>query len=298
VNVSGEVLHTLTLQFNELVFPGPDGHILLLAEGGFRVLDADFSELQMLSWQNNGAADQTPFWAVVGRNIYLTPSRQGFVIEGPYPDYGAAYFEGNPIKLVKAISPCSPFPAVADGGFGCFEDHPKSKLVGHLVDEGWDLEDRRLGDRLQAAFPTPVTLLLLTNKFKLYEFQRGRSAKELANLHWLAPGLLSRVSSFSLASNSTHRLLVSSLGCWLPITDSTGLGYYQRIVVLDYLSGAVIYRTKSSIYANIAISPDGRLLAISVRNRVSLVTLPDADSATSTQCKSSVPFKRLVLYSP
>jgi hypothetical protein len=276
VNVNGEVLKTLNLQHGQLVRAGPNGRILFPTEKGLRILGGDFSELQMLPWPEEAEAGRIPFQIWARTNIHLTPSRDGFAIGGPYPDYGVAYFEGDPVKLVTAISSCSSLRPVTDGGFGCLEQSPKNRLVVHLVNGGWDLEDFRFGDRESvawAAFPVPDRLLLLTSKFKLYELRRGRNLRELGDLHWLAPGLWSSGSTYTVTSGTAHRILVSSWGCWFPITDTTGIGYYKRILVLDYLSGAIIFRKKSSIGSDVAISPNGHLLAIRENNRLSLVVL-------------------------
>lgn len=273
VNVSGQVLHTLNLKPGQLVRAGPNGDILLPTEKGLSILGADFSELQILPWPKEADTGRIPFWTFAGRNIYLTPSREGFVVEGPYPNHGVAYFAGDPIKLVTTISTCSVGPAVTDGGFACLEQNPV-KLVVHPVNSVWDVEDSRLHKAGWTALPTPDRLLLLTSKFKLYEFQRGGNARELADLRWLRPGLWNSATSYTVTSSAAHRILVSSWGCWFPLTDTTGIGYYERVLVLDYLSGAIIYRRKSSIGSDVTISPNGRLLAIREDNRLSLVALP------------------------
>jgi hypothetical protein len=274
VNVSGEVLHTLNLQPGQLVRAGPNGRILLPTEKGLSILGADFSELQILPWPKEADTGRIPFWTFAARNTYLTPSHEGFVIEGPYPNYGVAYFSGDPIKLVTTTSTCSALPAVTDGGFACLEQNPVNKLVVHLVNSVWDVEDSRFEKGEWTALPTPDRLLLLTSKSKLYEFQRGGKATELADLRWLTPGLWNSATSYTATSGAAHRILVSSWGCWFPLNDTTGIGYYKRILVLDYLSGAIIYRKKLSIGSDVTISPNGRLLAIRKDNRLSLVALP------------------------
>ena len=274
VNVSGEVSHTLNLRSGQLVRAGPNGRILLPTEKGLSILGADFSELQILPWPNEANTGQIPFWTFAARNIYLTPSREGFAMVGPYPNYGVAYFAGDPIKLVSTTSTCSALPAVTDGGFACLELSPVNKLVVHLVNSVWDVEDSRFEKGEWTALPTPDRLLLLTSKFKLYEFQRGGNARELADLSWLAPGLWNSATAYTVTSGAAHRILVSSWGCWFPLSDTTGIGYYKRILVLDYQSGVIIYRKKSSIGSNVTISPNGRLLAIRDDNRLSLVALP------------------------
>jgi len=276
VDVSGKILRSLDLQPGQLVRAGPNGHILLLAEKELSLLDADFSGIQTFPWPKE-AVDSTghvPFSAWAGRNISLTPSRRGFAIEGRYSNYGVTYFEGNAVKLVTAIGSCSQLAAVTDGGFACFEQSPQSKLVVHLMDGGWDLEDSRFEKREWVALPIPDRVLLLTSKFQLYDFQRGESVKLLAELHWLAPGLYTPGSTYTVTSSAAHRILVTSWGCWFPLSDTTGIGYYERIVVVDYSSGVVIFRKQYSIGSDVTISPDGHLLAIREKNRLSVVALP------------------------
>jgi hypothetical protein len=268
VNVSGDVLYTLNLLPGQLVAAGPDGHILLPTEKELIILGADFSALQTLPWPEGFR-----FWALAVRDIYLTPSREGFVIGGGHPNYVASYFAGDPITLVTTTSGCSAVRAAADGGFACFEQDPKDHLVVHLVSGVWSPGDSFRDGRF-VALPTPDNLVLLTSKFKLYAIQRGGTARELADLRWVAPGLSNIGTSYSLTSSAAHRILVSSWGCWFPLTDEAGIGYYKRNLVLDYLSGAIIYRKQSSILSDLAISPNGRFLAIRDNNRLSLIALP------------------------
>jgi hypothetical protein len=274
VAVSGTVLHTLDLQPGQLLRAGPNGHILSLTEKGLNVLDSDFSVIQMLPWPKEVESGRSAPWAwTAPGNILLTPSREGFVIEGSYPNYRVTYFEGNPVKLTTANEPC-PLAAVTDGGFACFEQGAKTRLVVHLANGDWSLGDSHLGNRELTAPPIPDRVLLLTSKFHFYEFQRGGGIKELADLHWLAPGLLTSGLRYEVTSSTAQRILVASWGCWFPLNDTTGIGYYERVAVLDYSSGEFIFRKQCSIGSDVTISPDGHLLAIREKNRLSLVTLP------------------------
>lgn len=275
VKVSGEVLHASNLQSGQFLLAGPSGHLLLPAENGLHILDADFLEIQTLPWSNGADAGRTPSWSWAA-NIFLTPSREGFAIQGPYPNYAIAYFEGNPIRLVFTLDTCSPVAAVTDGGIACLQQSPKSKVEVHSVNSSWDLEDSRFRERewLWAGLPTPDMLLLFSSKFKLFVFQRGGTVTQLADLHWLSPGLWNSGSSYSLTSSSAHRVLVSSWGCWLPLNDTTGIGLYKRVLVLDYLSGAVVFKRQYSIGSDVALSPDGHLLAVRENDQLSVVPLP------------------------
>ncbi len=275
VDVSGRILHVFDTQPGQLVCAGPNGHALLLTEKGISVLDADFSQVQVLSWPKEADTSRVPFWAWANKSISLAPSRSGFEIQiSLYPDYGVAYFDGNPLKLAMSVHSCFPTAIVTDGGFACFEQSPQSKLAIHLVDGGWELHDARLEKAEWIAVPSSDQVLMLTTKFRLYKFTRSGAVSELANLSWLAPGLYNPGITYGVSSSAAHRILVSSWGTWFPINDTTGIGYYERIAVVDYSTGTVIFKRKYSIGTSVVISPDGRWLAAREKNRLSLVALP------------------------
>src|SRR5712664_1118326 len=248
VDVSGRTLHTLDFELGQVVRAGPEGHILFLTEKEVRILDSDFTVLHTLPWPKEADPVQhlhAPWTAMT--SIELAPSRQGFAIHGPYPKYGVAYFEGNPVKQTTEADSCFPSIAVTDGGFACLEPSTSVRLVVHLMNGDWHLEDSLFQKSEWVALPAPNKVLLLTNKFQLYRFIRPTNGEKVADLHWLAPMLGYPRTSYALTSSVAHRILVSSWGFRFPLSDAFGIGKYNRIVVLDYLSGQTIFRKEYSL---------------------------------------------------
>ena len=277
VDASGKTLNTLDLEPGQGVRAAPEGRILLLTDKELRILNYDFIAVQTLSWPKEADPSQIPHgawvWATM-TSIELTPSRQGFVIRGPYPKYGAAYFEGNPVKQTAEVDSCSQDFVVTDGGFACLDPSTPVRLVVHPMNDVWHLDDSLFQKREWVALPTPDRVLLLTNKFQLSRFIRPGNAEKVADLHWLAPWLGYPRMSYALTSGATHRILVSSWGARIPLSDSSGIGYWKRVVILDYLSGQIIFRQQFKIDSDFAISPDGHLLAVLEKSRLSVVALP------------------------
>lgn len=276
IGASGKILHILDLEPGQVVRAGPEGHILFLTEKELRILDSDFAAIQTLLWPKEADPAQIPHgtWTAA-TNIELAPSRQGFAIHGPYPKYGVVYFEGNPVKRTADTDSCSPDFVVTDGGFGCLESSTSTRLVVHIRNDDWHLEDPLFQKREWVALPAPNRVLLLTNKFELSRFIREGNAEKVADLRWLAPGLGYPRTGYALTSSVAHRILVSNSGSRLPLNDSSGVGYYHRIVVLDYSSGQIIFRKQYGLDSDLAISPDGHLLAVREKNRLSLAALPE-----------------------
>jgi hypothetical protein len=275
VDASGKTLRTLDLEPGEIVRAGPAGHILSLTEKELRILDSDFTVVQTLSWPKEADPAQIPHgaWAAT-ISIELAPSRQGFVIRGTYPKYGVAYFEGNPAKQTSELDSCSPDFVVTDGGFACREASSSLRLVVHPMNDEWRLEDSLFQKSEWVALPARNRVLLLTNKFQLYRLPRPGNAEKAADLHWLAPGLGYPRTSYALTSGDTHRILVSSWGARLPLSDSSGVGYWNRVVVLDYSSGQILFQKQYHVKPDFAISPDGHLLAVREKNHLSVIELP------------------------
>jgi hypothetical protein len=273
VDASGKTLHTLDLEPGQIVRAGPEGHILFLTEKELRILDSNFTSVQTLSWPKEVDPAQIPHgaWAAT-TSIELAPSRQGFVIRGPH--YGVAYFEGNPVKLAADVDSCSSDFVVTDGGFACLEPSTSAGLVVHLMNDDWHLEDTLFQKREWVALPAPNRVLLLTNKFQLYRLTRLGNAEKVADLHWLAPRLGYPRTTYALTSSVAHRMLVSSRGVRFPLNDSSGIGYWNRVVVLDHSSGQILFRKQYTLDSDFAISPDGHLLAVREKNRLSVIELP------------------------
>jgi hypothetical protein len=91
-------------------------------------------------------------------------------------------------------------------------------------------------------------------------------------LHWLAPGWNSGFR-WDLASGRA-RVLFFSHGARFPITDTGGFGYYLRVAVVDLASGTIVLRAQYPINSDVAISPDGHLLAVRTKARLTLTGMP------------------------
>ncbi len=65
-----------------------------------------------------------------------------------------------------------------------------------------------------------------------------------------------------------------SHGARFPITDSSGLGYYLRVAVVDIGSKRIVFRKQYPIDSDVAISPDGRVLAVRRKTNLTLIDLP------------------------
>ncbi len=256
IDASGKILHTLDFDSGQKVRAGPEGHILLLTEKEFSILDSDFTAVQRLSWPKEADPAQILHWAwSAATTIELAPSRQGFVIRGPYPKNGVAYFNGNPVKLTE-VDFCS-----------------SAQLLVHRMNDDWHIESPLFQKREWFALPAFNRVLLLTNKFQLFQFTRPGNSERVADLHWLAPVLGYPRTGYALASSVTHRILVSSWGFLIPWSDTSGIGGYDRVVVLDYSSGQIIFRKQYGLGTEVVISPDGHLLAVRERNRLSVIDL-------------------------
>jgi hypothetical protein len=275
IEASGKILHTLDLEPGQRVRAGPEGHILLLTSKEFGILDSEFTVVQRFSWPKDADPAKIPHWVwSAATTIELAPSRQGFVIRGPYPKYDVAYFAGNPVKLSSEVGSCSTDTAVTDSGFACLETNASGQLVVRQMNDDWRMESPLFRKWEWFTLPAPNRVLFLTNKFQLYQFIRLGNAEKVADLHWLAPILGYPRTRYALASSVAHRILVSSWGFSFPLSDVSGVGGYDRVVVLDYLSGQIIFRKQYSLGADVAISPDGHLLAVREKNRLSLIALP------------------------
>jgi hypothetical protein len=274
VDASGKTLHTLDLEPGQKVRAGPEGHILLLTEKEFSILDSDFTAVQRLSWPKEADPAQISHrsWSLA-TTIELAPSRQSFVIRGPPPRNGVAYFTGNPVKLSSEVDSCSLDIAVTDSGFACLEMSASAQLVVHRMNDDWHIESPLFQKREWFALPPFNRVLLLTNKFQLLQFTRSENSEKVADLHWLAPILGYPRTSYALTSSVAHRILVSSWGFLIPWSDLSGIGGYDRIVVLDYSSGQITFRKQYGLGADVVISPDGHLLAVREKNRLSVIDL-------------------------
>jgi len=270
IDTAGRQLHSFDWSPGENVQAGPDGHILMTSGWEIRILDSDFSVLQHVEWMSGEDPQRKAMqhWAWY---LITAPSRHGFIVGERYPQYRAAYFEGNPARQTVAADSCWPA-AVTDGGFACLEAS-KEQLVIHLGNSERDAHDPLLPKAQVAILPDPQTVLILTDKYQLYLLGPSRSKQKIADLHWLAPGWNSGFR-WELASAAAGRILFFSHGARFPITDTGGFGLYLRVAVVDVASKAIVFRAQYPIDSDVAISPDGHLLAVRTKTRLTLNRLP------------------------
>jgi len=268
IDTSGLPLHSFDWLRGENVQAGPDGHILMTSGWEIRILDSDFSILQRIEWVSGQDRKQVPHWR---GSLITAPSRHGFVIADGYPRSRIAYFEGNPVRQIVASNSCWPA-TVTDGGFACVEAG-KEQLDIHLSNSERNIHDHLLGKTGASVLPTPQTVLFLTDKHRLYLLNPSGAEQKIADLHWLAPGWNAGFR-WDLASGTVRRILFFSHGVRVPITDTTGFGYYLRVAVVDVLSRAIVFRAQYPIDSDVAISPDGHLFAVLTKTRLTLRTLP------------------------
>lgn len=266
IDTAGRPQHSFDWSRGENVQAGPDGHILMTSGWEIRILDSDCSAPQRVEWVSGQDRKRVPDWR--GRLI-VAPSRHGFVIEDGYPQNRTAYFEGNPMRQTAAADSCWSA-AVTNGGFACVEAD-KQQLDIHLSDGERDVHNELLGKAGTAILPDPHSVLLLTQKQQLFLLDAGGPATKIADLHWLAPGWN---SGFRWDFGSAQRMLFFSHGTRFPITDTSGFGYYLRVAVVDVPSGTIVFRAQYPINSDVAISPDGHLLAVRRKTRLTLEKLP------------------------
>lgn len=236
MDTTGKVLHSLEWNSEENVQAGPGGHILLLTGKDIRILDADFSFLQ-----NIQGIRPLPIRAPA-----MDPSRRGFVLQYGYPIYRVAYFEGNPARQTQEAEDCDRV-VVVDGGFVCLDDSEPQGFAPHVSKD-----------------PSQLTLRMIHSI-------ATREATEIPDKHWLLPGWPAWHSRFAMSpSASAQRVLYFSTGCLFPISDTNGFGYYFRVAVVDFEENRTIFRKQYDIGSDVAISPDGKWLAVREKTRLTI----------------------------
>ena len=124
--------------------------------------------------------------------------------------------------------------------------------------------------------PNPQTVLILTEQHKLCPLSPSGSEHKIADLRWLVPGWdRGNVGiRWDFASGAAQRILFSSWGARIPITDTSGFGYYLPLAVVDVPSKAIVFRKQYPIGSEVAISPNRHLLAVQMKTRLPLEQLP------------------------
>jgi hypothetical protein len=107
----------------------------------------------------------------------------------------------------------------------------------------------------------------------------GHAIRKIASLEWVLPpcGRFTNCQAYDagfdiqVSTGGKRRILVFSNGSKFPITDAAGLFPYFRLQVLDFETGAELYREEDIVRTgqrSAAISPDGDRLATTDGQRI------------------------------
>lgn len=235
MNMSGKVLHSLDWKAGDNVQAGPDGHIILLTGNDIHILDSDFSLIQ-----NIPALRPRSIW-----ELKLSPARHGFAILDHYPGNQVVYFEGTPARKTQDVDDCN-FIAVVDGGFLCRDTSQPGQFTAH-VSQG----EPQLNQQMTNTIARGVT-------------------NETPDKRWLIPGWPAWISRIATFTSASGRILYFCKGARFPVTDTSGFGYFLRVVVVDVLEKRTIFRKQYDINSDVALSPDGRWFAVREQTRLTL----------------------------
>jgi hypothetical protein len=238
IDTSANVLHSFDWKTGENMQAGPDGHILWTKGKEIRVLDSAFSLVQTVSpvFETPGQCIEDPSHASSSMGITLAPSRHGFAVQFVSPlCRDYSIVYFEGIEAKQTLSARKcNLPTVTDTGFDCSQDS-YATTSEHLKQELPALK------WIDAGWPSG----------------------------WGAP-----IRSYS-TSAAAHRTLFFRRGALITITDSDGgLFKYFRIVIVDMSSKREVFRKQYGYSTEVAISPDGRLLAILENTRLTLRLLP------------------------
>jgi hypothetical protein len=228
---------------------GPDGKILEIAPGRVTILDASFHALQTITLSERDFPNLA--------SVKVSPSRHGFAVI----DYGfSAYFEG-PIPVHQSITQNTDKVIVGDGSLIPFS---RSIEVGSKHFE--------YPNAVWIALPADLNPVCFTSDFQLVRLTAGGGQALIANVRDLAPGWNSGLRYLLTGS---ERILLDSHGVHFPLTDTSGIGYYRKVAVWDLRSQKEIFRRQFSINSDVAVSPDGDVLAVQEKWKITLYPIQE-----------------------
>ena len=254
------------------VTAGPDGKILELVPSGIRLLDDSFHPTQRISLPGKDfPASRPPSpWS-----IQLSPSRHGFA--AVYPEFIGRGFSGfsiyfaGPQLVHEVVSLNTDWAIVGDGvmvpangqrGFVAETRSVKIDDVSYTCASGYWI-----------AIPQPDRPICLTSEYHLVALTAGRGQRLIADVHNLAPGLWRSGFRYLATDKDAHRILLDSFGVRFPVTDSWGFGSYRKVAVYDLSSGQQVFRIDLPFNSYVAISPDGRHLAVQRKSKIRIYDL-------------------------
>jgi len=266
IDLSGHLVHTYEWEPGDDVIAGPDGKVLVVRLDAVRVVDLNFQSIQTISWQQQDFPG-VPHANVRLFRVLLTPSRHGFaIVERNH----AVLFTGPPYKETSSTNYSAA--AVGDHGFLTWSGFDPGPPVLHVEGVEW---------------PTPAhpalqpflvrgegQVLGLDHKFNLYRIdQRGGEAL-VVSLSSLAPGMWNSEFRCDQALPDASRVLFISHGARIAFTDTSGIWFYFRTAVLDLRTNKLVFRYNGHFGDDVALSPDGHLVAVREEDRLSLYSVP------------------------
>lgn len=251
---------------------GPDGNILEIIPGGIRILDQSFHLLQGIVLPEN---DFPKVMSPSPLSVQLSPSRHGFTVT--YPEFIGRGFNGfsayyaDPMPMRQSITQNTDFvivgddiliPASGDRGFAAGSISVVLGSKTYTCSKGFWI-----------AVPEIDAPVCLTSDFHLVELAAGSAQNLLADVSSMAPGFWHSGFTYQTTDSKAERLLLESFGVRFPVTDSWGFGSYRIVSVYDLKSGQRLFNKQLPWSSDVAISPDGRLLAVREKAKINIYTL-------------------------
>jgi hypothetical protein len=251
---------------------GPDGKLLEIVPGGIRVMDQSFQPLQEIALPEK---DFPKAMVPSPLSIQLAPSRHGFAATFPefigigFNGY-SAYFDGD-LPLQQTLSQNTDDVIVGDGLLLAMPGPRGVTATPRSIE--LDSKTYSCAKAYWIAIPIKDHPVCLTSDFQLAEMVPDGNQTVIADFRDMAPGWNS-VLGYLLCDANSHRILLYSYGRRFPVTDAWGFGNYFKIAVLDLNSKQVVFQQSSSENSDVALSPDGKLLAVREKARLTLSTIP------------------------
>lgn len=273
MDTSGKIIATLDWSRPDVfnVQAGPDGNILEIVPGGIRIMDQSFQLLQDI------VLPEKDFLKVIPRpvSVELAPSRHGFA--AIYPEfigrgfYGFAAYYAGPMPLHKTVTQNTDFVIVGDdtlipaSGVRGFSSGSISVVLGSKT--------YTCSKGLWVAVPEIDSPVCLTSDFHLVELATDGAQKLVADVSRMAPGWWNSGFTYQTTDSKTKRLLLESFGVRFPVTDSWGFGNYRIVSVYDLKSGRQWFSKQFPWSTDVAVSPDGSLLAVREKAKINIYAL-------------------------
>jgi hypothetical protein len=251
---------------------GPDGKILEIVSGEIKTLDQDFHPLQEVDLP---AANWPKYPSPSLWSVQLAPSRHGFA--ATYPEFigrgfngFSAYFEdSSPIRQTVALDTDH---IILGDGIMVSSAGPQG-VIAATRSVQLATGTYTCAKSFWIAIPLPNLPICLTSDYQLVALTSGGGMKLIADVRNMAPGLWNSGFRYQLTNEKAGILLLDSIGVRFPVTDSWGFGDYRIVAAYELNTGRQVFRGQVPFDADVAISPDGNLLATLVKTKISIYRL-------------------------